>query len=93
MTGSKKRLEIKTILSTISEESFHVEIKKSLRGAVAVISGVMGIGEYTEDSILLLSHSGRMTVVGESLGISVLEERTVEIYGRITEVRLGYGKS
>ena len=53
----------------------------------------MSISEYTDSSIELISHSGRLLIIGESLGVSVLEGRVVEVYGRITEVRLGYGKT
>lgn len=93
MTGNKKRLGLPAILSSISPSSFHIEIKKSSRGAVAVISGVMSVSEYTEESIELIAHSGRLWILGESLGISVLEGHVVEVYGKITEVRLGYGKA
>jgi hypothetical protein len=68
-------------------------MKKSSRAAVLVVSGILSIGEYTDSSLELVSHSGRITLLGESLGLSVLEGRVVEIYGRITEVRLGYGRS
>ena len=93
MTGNKKSLKLSSILSSISVSSFHIEMKKSSRGAVAVVCGVMSIGEYTAQSVELLSHSGRRSLFGESLGISVLEGRVVEIYGRITEVKLSYGKT
>jgi len=93
MTGNKKIIKLSTILASISPSSFHIEIKKSSRGAVAVISGVMSVAEYTESNVELLSHSGRLNIIGEALGISVLEGRVIEIYGRITEVKLGYGKT
>lgn len=93
MTGNKKRLRLSAILSTVSASSFEIEMRKSSRGAVAVISGVMSVSEYTDSSIELLSHSGRVFICGESLGISVLEGRILEVYGRITEVRFGYGKA
>ena len=93
MTEKRKRLSLASILSSVSSSAFHIEMKKSSRGAVAVVCGVMSIGEYTAYSVELLSHSGRMSIFGESLGISVLEGRVVEIYGRITEVRLSYGKT
>lgn len=93
MTGNKKILKLSTVLSSISPSSFHIEMKKSSRGAVAVICGVMSVSEYTENAVEILSHSGRINIIGESLGISVLEGRVIEIYGRITEVKLGYGKS
>lgn len=93
MTGNKKMLKISTILTSVSRSSFHIEMKKSSRGAIALICGVMSVGEYTDGSIELLSHSGRMNILGESLVISVLEGRVVEVYGIITEVRFGYGKA
>ena len=93
MTGNKKLIRLSTILTSVSRSAFHIEIKKSSRGAVAVVSGVMSVGEYTENSIELLSHSGRITIVGDALGISVLEGRAVEVYGIITEVKMGYGKA
>ena len=93
MTANKKMLKLSTILTTVSRSSFHIEMKKSSRGAIAVISGVMSIGEYTDCSVELLSHSGRINLIGEALTISVLEGRVVEVYGMITEVRLGYGKA
>lgn len=93
MTGHKKILKLSTVMASISPSSFHLEIKKSSRGAIAVVSGVMSVNEYTDNSIELRSHSGRMNLSGESLGISVLEGRIVEIYGKITEVRLSYGKA
>ena len=58
-----------------------------------MISGIMSVTEYTDSSVELVSHSGRIAFIGESLGITVLDGRVVEIYGRITEVRMGYGRS
>ena len=93
MTGSSKRIKLSTVLSSVSNSSVHFEVKKSSRGAVAVISGIMSVTEYTDSSVELVSHSGRIAFIGESLGITVLDGRVVEIYGRITEVRMGYGRS
>lgn len=93
MTGNKKRFGLSSILSSMSLSALNVEMKKSSRGSVAVVSGVMSVSEYTDGCVELLSHSGRICFLGESLGISVLEGRVVEIYGRITEMRLGYGKA
>ena len=93
MTGNKKTLRLSTILSSISTAALGIEIRKSSRGSVAVVSGVVSISEYTESAVELCSHSGRICFLGEALSISVMEGRVVEIYGRITEVRLGYGKA
>ena len=93
MTGNRKSLGLSTVLSSITGSSLAVEMKKSSRGAVAVVSGVVSISEYTESAVELLSHSGRVTFLGQRLSISVMEGRVVEIYGRIEEVRFGYGKA
>ena len=93
MTRNKKALRLSSILSSISPSSMTLEMKKTSRGAVMVISDVMSVGEYTDETIELLSHSGRMNIAGESLRISVLEGRVIEIYGRITEARMSYGKT
>ena len=93
MTGKRKRLSLSAVLSSISPSSFHVEIKKSSRGAVAVVSGVMSVSEYTDTAIELLSHSGRINILGNCLGITVLEGRVVEIFGRIEEVKFSYGRT
>ena len=93
MPRNKKRLSEQAILSSISPSSLHIELKKSSRGAGTVVSGVMSISEFTDSSVEILSHSGRITLVGESLVVTVLEGRNVEILGKITEVRLGYGKA
>ena len=93
MPGKSKKLRLSSILSSISSSAFRIEIRKSSRGAIAVLSGVMSIGEYTDTTVELLSHSGRLNLIGESLGVSVLEGRVVEVYGKITEVRLTYGRA
>ena len=93
MTGNKKLIKLSTVLASITPSSFHIEMKKSSRGAVVVVSGVMSVGEYTKNCIEVLSHSGRVIFTGDSIGLSVLEGRVIEIYGKITELRFGYGKS
>ena len=93
MTGNRKSLKLSTVLSSLRLSSLGMEIKKSSRGSVAVVSGVVKISAYTAETVELLSHSGRVCFVGEELSISVMEGRVVEIYGRITEVRFSYGKT
>ncbi len=93
MTGNGKRLKFEAIMETLRTSPFHLEMKKSKRGAVLVVSGIMNISEYSESMIGLVSHSGRVYVSGEYLTISVLEDRVVEIYGKIEEVSFSYGKA
>ena len=93
MTGNKRRLSLAAISRSLGGSKLSLELRKSSTGAVAVISDVVSISEYDDENIVLLTHGGRLAVQGERLSISSLEGRTLEIYGRITEVRLVYGKA
>ena len=68
-----------------------VEIKKSRLGAVMLVSGVMSITEISDEFVSALSHSGRIFIFGERLSVSILENRTLSVYGRITGIEMSYG--
>lgn len=93
MTGKQKSIKLAAVLASVRSSSLKLDMKKSSRGAVTVISGVMSIDGMNENEVTLVSHSGRVTLLGDSLGVTVLENRTVEIYGIIREVRMTYGKT
>ncbi len=93
MTGKRKNIRLEAVLASVRSSPLKIDMQKSSRGAVTVISGIMSISEMSENEIELVSHSGRVVLLGDSLGVTVLENRSVEIYGRITEVRLTYGKT
>ena len=93
MTGKQKTIKFASILSSLKSDPLNLEIKKSSRGAVLVASGIMSIGELSDDKITLLSHSGRLVLKGDALGISLLDNKIVEVFGKITEVELSYGKA
>ncbi len=69
------------------------EIRKTARGAAMTVSGVISLTDVSDSRISLALHSGRISVVGSALLISVFESRTVEISGRIEGVELLYGKA
>ena len=93
MPGKRRTVGIDSIISSFGNSGLSVELRKSTKGAVVVISGIVSISDCSEKRVELLSHSGRITLEGDWIEVSVLENRTVEIYGRITEVRLSYGKA
>ncbi len=92
MTKERKRISLKTVIASLGSGSFSVELRKSAVGAVMLVSGVLGVGELTEERITLLSHGGRLYIAGDKLSLSALENRTLEIYGRITGLEFSYGK-
>ncbi len=93
MTGKQKRPRLNLLLPSLNISPFHLEMKKSSKGAAAVISGIMSIIDYSEERITLLTHSGRVSLSGEYLTVTVLENRIIEIYGIIEGVQLFYGKA
>lgn len=92
MTGKRRVINLATISDSLGASSLNLEIRKSAKGAIGVIGGVVSVNAYSSECLELLSHSGRVTVLGDCLELSLLENRTLEIYGRITEVKLNYGK-
>ncbi len=72
---------------------FHLEAERTPSGVQILASGVIGVKEFSRESVELLTHSGRIFVYGKRLSILVFENGTVEVKGRIEDVRFGYGKN
>ena len=85
-----KKEKSSSLPSTLS--SFHIEADRTAKGMKMFVSGIIGIGDYTEESLLLKSHGGRVEILGKRLKICVFESKTVEISGKITGVSFVYGK-
>ncbi len=73
--------------------SFHLEADRSTRGMSVILSGVIGISDFSDSSIHLLTHGGRIIVNGQKLFICVYENNSVEIVGKVEGVVFKYGKN
>lgn len=73
-------------------QKMSLEIKKSKLGAALVAVNAIGIAELSQNKVIILSHAGRVEVTGDGLTLSVFEDKSVEILGRIKGVELDYGK-
>lgn len=73
--------------------SFHLEAKRSTRGMSILLSGIIGISDFSEEKIELLSHGGRVIISGKKLFINVYENNNLEILGRAEEITFRYGKN
>ena len=73
--------------------SFHIELNRSVRGISLLASGIIGISDFSEECAVLLSHGGRIIVVGRRLSISIYENKTVEVSGRVEDIKFTYGKA
>ncbi|MBR2472694.1 MAG: YabP/YqfC family sporulation protein [Clostridia bacterium] len=73
--------------------AFHIEADRTSRGMAIVLGGIIGISDFSDSSILLRSHGGRIAVNGRALFINVYENHTVEIVGKVEEIVFKYGKN
>ena len=86
-SGTQQRIPISAL------KSFRLEANRSNKGMSILLSGIIGVSDFSDRSILLLSHGGRINVLGESLFIDLFENNTVEIVGRVSEIVFIYGKN
>ena len=80
--------------STINEvRRFYLEAKKTERGMTIMLGGIIGVSDFSDEKIILLSHGGRICVTGSKLFINVYEQNNVEIAGKVEAVSFKYGKA
>ncbi len=72
--------------------SFHLEADRCSAGMRIFVTGIVGIGDYSEEKLEIKSHSGRMWIEGKRLKICIFENNSAEIQGRIENMRFFYGK-
>lgn len=95
MKKKRKNEEIQSPKKTKAAQlsSFHLEVDPTPKGMGLLISGVMGINDFNDNEIKLLTRFGGLTVLGSSLELCIYENNTVSIVGKILETRFGYGKN
>ncbi|MBO5879990.1 MAG: YabP/YqfC family sporulation protein [Clostridia bacterium] len=82
-------------LSPISSSfsKFRVEINKQGRIFSLICSGVSGISEFSEKNVTLKLPGFSLLIFGEGLFVTVFEQKSVEICGKISEVKISYAKN
>lgn len=68
--------------------SFYLELHKSGKNCDVVIGGVIGVLEFSEECALLSTYSGKINFFGEKLNVTVFENKTVQISGKIHKIGL-----
>ncbi len=72
---------------------FFLNAERRGRGMRISIGAVIGVSEFSEERILLVSHGGRIEISGARLSLSVFQGRGVEIFGGVREIRFLYAKN
>ena len=93
MTGKNKKENNRVSSSGLGFSSCHLEADRSRGGLSLIMSGIIGVSDFSDEEISLLSHGGRIHVKGERLFICVYEANTIEITGRVREIVFGYGRN
>jgi hypothetical protein len=93
MTEQKKieKQQFNSLLYGLSP--FHIEANRSAEGMSIVLSGIVGISDFSDGFICFKSHGGRIKVFGQSLFLNVYEAGNAEIVGKIQEIAFDYGKT
>ena len=91
MTEKKDNRARNTIAKGL--KSFHMEASRCASGMSMLLSGIIGVADFSQESILLLSHGGRIVIEGKGLSVCVFEHSSVEIVGKIEEIKFKYGKN
>lgn len=95
MTKRNKEKEKKTLrgVPVAPTPSFHLEADRSTRGMSVILSGIIGISDFSDSNIALQSHGGRISINGKKLFICVYDGGSVEIVGKVEEIVFKYGKN
>lgn len=72
---------------------FTLEANKINRGMSIFVGGIVGINDFSEESILLKSHGCRVKIVGKRLSLKIYENSSVEVNGRVESINFAYGKN
>ena len=73
--------------------AFHVEVDKSGEGYRVLVSDVRRVIEVSDFSIKLKCRVGSVFIRGKILSLSVYENKTVEVSGKIEALEFSYGKN
>lgn len=71
----------------------NIEITRCTGGIKLVLVGAVGISEFGENTVAIKCHGTKIEISGEKIKMNALENRALEIYGRVEEIRFGYGKN
>ena len=73
--------------------SFLLEAKRNARGMSLLLAGIIGIRDFSEERIELLSHGCRVIIAGKRLYANVYENNNIEVLGKVEEIVFRYGKN
>ena len=79
------------VFSSISD--FHIDIDRVARGMSISVCGTVGVKEFSDTRVLLQIKGFCLSIRGSEIAMSVYENSTVEVIGRIRDLEFIYEKS
>lgn len=74
-------------------EGFYLACERVSGGVSVIVGGVMCVTDFSPEAVMLAGHTGRISVFGRGLAMSVFENKSIEIKGRVEEIKFAYGKA
>ena len=71
----------------------YITAGKSRSEMTIAFAGILSVTELSTEHIEINTASGTVSILGKNLRLSVFENKTVEVLGRVEEVSFGYGRS
>ena len=65
---------------------FHIEADRVASGVSVSVMGVLAITDFCESCAIMKMRRGKIKVLGAELSVAVYENKTVEIYGKVSAV-------
>ena len=72
---------------------FYLSCERVAGGVSMIVGGIISVADFTEERAEMLSHTGRITVTGRGLSMTVFENKSIELCGRIEGIGFAYGKA
>lgn len=88
-----KKSSDKNIETKKKTPRFHMEMEGSTSGFSLLIGGVRRIDEYSSETLMLKIAGGHMHLTGQALCLTVFENKTVEVCGKLLEVKFTYDRN
>lgn len=86
MTAKNKKDNKSIKMQSMAFSSLRVDAFRTFKGMSVTVTGIIGISELSDAMVSLASHGGRIKIIGERLQTSLLENKTVELVGKIEEM-------
>lgn len=68
------------------QSGFHIEADKVISGISVSVSSVSSIIDFTTEVAVLKMKRGKIRIVGESLSLTIYENKIVEISGKVGNI-------